>query len=132
MVSRHAYFRTLREWSNIYAYERYVRVRRSMAKKYIQSDGVMRRLWELVANKEGSQAEYKADNRDIVGYSHRLVLPQQDAARLAPDHELGKQLKHYHPKHARDGQQGDGDENPLYHPNIGALAKPSLNPGSFA
>jgi len=103
-----------------------------MAKKYIQNDGVMRRLWELVADKQGSQAEYKVDNREIVGYNHQLVLPQQDAARFAPDHELGKQLKHYHPKHVRDGQSGDGDEDPLYHPKIGALAKQSLNSGSFA
>lgn len=101
---------------------------RSTTRKYIRNDGVMRRIKDLCADQKGAKFEYKIDNQDVVGYTHRLVLSPQDAGRLAPTHSLGKQLKHYHPKHARK----EDDENPLYHPKIRCLAKKSLNRSAFA
>ncbi|SNZ06445.1 hypothetical protein SAMN06269185_1173 [Natronoarchaeum philippinense] len=120
------YFVQLHETSNITSYERYVRVRRTMAKKYVRSTGAMRRILELLAQMEGSDTVYKpgnsGPNEDIVGYNHRLVLPKADARELIPMHTRGKQLKHYHPQYVN----GD-EENPLHHPKIGVLLKKSLN-----
>jgi hypothetical protein len=123
-----SYFVAPHDWSNLTTYERYVRVQRSTAKKYIRNDGVMRRIADLCSDQKGAKFEYKVDNQDVVGYNHRLVLSSQDAGRLAPTHSLGKQLKHYHPKHARK----EDDEDPLYHPKIGCLVKKSLNQSAFA
>ncbi|GAA0665351.1 hypothetical protein ACFQDG_02990 [Natronoarchaeum mannanilyticum] len=120
------YFVQLHETSNITTYERYVRVRRTMAKKFVRSTGAMRRILELLAQKEGSDTVYKPSNagpnEDIVGYNHRLVLPKADARELIPMHTRGKQIKHYHPQYVN----GD-EENPLHHPKIGILLKKSLN-----
>ncbi|MCL9812614.1 hypothetical protein [Natranaeroarchaeum aerophilus] len=126
------YFTAIHPTSNITTYERYVRVHRSMAEKYVRSTGAMRRIFELLAQKEGSDIVYKPSNsgpnKDIVGYNHRLVLPKPDARELIPMHSRGKQLKHYHPEYVH----GD-DEDALYHPKIGVLLKKSLNKGqSFA
>jgi len=43
------YFVQLHETSNITTYERYVRVRRTMAKKFVRSTGAMRRILEYVS-----------------------------------------------------------------------------------
>ena len=124
---RAGYFQTIHKWSNITKYERYVRITRNMSQKVINRDGVLRRLWELCAPKKGSKAEYKVDNEEIVGKNHTLVFPKKDARRLIPGHRLGKRLKHYHPKHVRETNDGD----PLYHPKVGALANKALNGCSF-
>ncbi|MCL9812591.1 hypothetical protein [Natranaeroarchaeum aerophilus] len=112
--------------SNITSYERYVRIQRSMSQKYIRSTGAFRRIFELLAQKEGSSVVYKPDNcgpnKDIVGYNHRLIIPKTDARELIPMHTRGKQLKHYHPEYVN----GDED-NPLHHPKVGVLLKKSLN-----
>jgi hypothetical protein len=130
-VSPH-YFATLHEWSSLYEYERYVRVSRNMAQKYISNDGIMRRLLMLCADERGSKAELKIDNEDVVGYNHRLILPRSDAQRLIDGHTAGKQLKHYHPKHVRDSEAEGADEDPLYHPKLGALARKSLDGSAWA
>jgi hypothetical protein len=130
-VSPH-YFVTVHDWSSIYEYERYVRVRRNMAQKYISNDGIMRRLLMLCADERGSKAELKIDNEDVVGYNHRLVLPRADAQRLIDGHTAGKQLKHYHPKHVRDSEDETAEEDPLYHPKVGALARKSLDGSAWA
>ncbi|WP_276259917.1 hypothetical protein [Haloglomus litoreum] len=130
-VSPH-YFAALHDWSSIYEYERYVRVRRGMAKKYISNDGIMRRLLMLCADERGSKAELKLDNEDVVGYNHRLILPRADAQRLIDGHTAGKQLKHYHPKHVRDSEDDGADEDPLYHPKVGALARKSLDGSAWS
>ena len=115
------------EMSNITTYERYVRLRRSMSPKVVGETGIMHRLFHLCAQENGSRVEYKADNQEIVGYNHRVVLPKQDVQRLFGHHQAGKQLKHYHPKHVRGADESD----PLYHPKVGVLAKKSLSSGAF-
>lgn len=115
------------EMSNITTYERYVRINRSMSPKLVGRAGIMQRLLHLYATEEGSQFEYKADNRDVVGYNHRVVLGTQDARELVSGHRYGKQIKHYHPKHVRTKDETD----PLYHPKVGVLLKKSLNGQAF-
>ncbi|MFC7211225.1 hypothetical protein ACFQL3_12155 [Natronoarchaeum sp. GCM10025321] len=126
------HFTTIHPTSNITTYERYVRIQRSMAEKYVRSTGSLRRLFELLAQREGSSVVYKADNSgpntDIVGYNHRLIIPKADAREMIPMHSRGKQLKHYHPEYVH----GD-EEDAMHHPKVGVLLKKSLNKSrSFA
>lgn len=118
---------SVNEMSNITTYERYVRVNRNWSQKIVGRAGIMQRLMHLCATEKGSKFEYRVDNEDIVGYNHRVILPKRDAQRLISGHRFGKQIKHYHPKHVRENNEGD----PLYHPKVGVLLKKSLTGHSF-
>ncbi|WP_435317958.1 DNA-binding protein [Haloarchaeobius sp. TZWSO28] len=109
--------------SRVTSYERYVRVRRSMASKLLAS-GTMMKAMHLLANREGSKAEYKANNEDVEGYMHRLWVGPDDARELIPKHRYGFQFKHYHPKHVHSDPA-----NPLYHPKVGVLINQQRNGG---
>ena len=109
--------------SRVTAYERYVRVRRSMASKLLAS-GTMMQAMHLLADEKGSKVEYKADNEDIVGYMHRLWVGPDSAKKLIPSHRYGFQFKHYHPKHVHSDP-----EEPLYHPKVGVLVNQQRNGG---
>ena len=116
------------EMSNITTYERYVRVNRNWSSKLVGRTGSIQRLMQLYAEEKGSQFELKVNNKDEIGHNTRAVLAKQDARQLINGHRLGKQIKHYHPKHVRTNDNGD----PLYHPKVGVLLKKSLNGHSFA
>ncbi|WP_435360388.1 DNA-binding protein [Haloarchaeobius sp. DFWS5] len=110
--------------SRVTAYERYVRIRRSMASKLLAS-GTMMKVMHLLANREGSKAEYKADNEKVEGYMHRLWVGPTDARELIPRHRYGFQFKHYHPKHVHSDPT-----DPLYHPKVGVLINQQRNGGN--
>ncbi|WP_458205770.1 DUF7845 domain-containing protein [Haladaptatus sp. NG-SE-30] len=115
------------EFSNITAYERYLRLRREMARKLIHDDGIFMRLLHLYAFEKGTEMAYQVDNTEIIGYNHRVLLPRVAAKKLAPGHRFGKQLKHYHPKYVRGTEN---DDDPLFHPKLGALFKRNLHDGN--
>lgn len=119
---------SVHEMSNITTYERYVRLNRIWSEKLVGCTGVMQRLMHLCATEKGSKFEYRANNKEIVGYNHRTILPKQDAQRLISGHRYGKQAKHYHPKHVRTQNEDD----PLYHPKIGVLVNKSLTGHAIA
>jgi len=118
---------SVHEMSNITTYERYVRIHREKSSKIVGRTGIMQRLFTLCADEEGSKVQYKANNEDIVGYNHRVLLPKKDARQVFSGHQYGKQIKHYHPKHVRAEDESD----PLYHPKLGVLLKKSLTGHSF-
>jgi len=126
----------LHDYSSITQLEVYARLQRDMASKVVGGSGVMRRLFDLVADRKGSSVTYHADNdapnMDIVGYNHRLLFDAADASLLfddvsRPGKRRGGQLKHYHPEYVR-GEESQDD--PLYHPKVGWLFKTSLNDGN--
>jgi len=110
-----SYFRRVLPDSSISTCELYVRLRRSYAKKLVRTDGVMYRLMHLLANKEGTQWTYSADNEDIVGKRHAMDLDPTSAAEIGPDHTSGIRLKCYHPKHVRSEES---DDDPLSSPKF--------------
>lgn len=114
------YFTQPAETSNVTTYERYVRLRRSMAEKVTQTSGIMNRIFQLLADEEGSEVVLALNNSEIVGYNHRLKLPTEFADDLIPTHHLGKQI--LPSEHVRT----EDNEDPLYHPKIGVLVKKSL------
>lgn len=105
--------------STITTYERYVRISRQFTNTLVQSDGYLMQLMHLLASNRGSNVTYKADNTEVVGYNHRMLLPRKSAREL-PWLTHGIQLKFYHPKHAR---QDASDDDPLAHPKFGVLFK---------
>ena len=123
---REGYFRApAHSLSNIYEYERYVRITRSMNQKLIGQGGVMQKLMLLLAEKEGTQATYDIDNEDVVGKLHKIKLEPVDVRKLLPGHHRGRQLKSYLPEHPDKFDP----EDDLYHPKVGVLLRKSLNSG---
>jgi hypothetical protein len=118
-------------YSSIHQHERYLRVDRDEGQKLTRSDGTFRRLFDLLAGREGSKVVYSADDREAVGWNHQVRL-SRGAAREAFDgtgvgglEAVGHQLKLYRPKHVGDRDPDD----PLAHPKLGALFKSGLNGG---
>lgn len=107
------YFADVHPFSNLWQFEYYVRVNRERGKAVIGNNGPLRRIFEHVES-EGSFRELREDDGKTTGYHHRVKVDSAGASVLVPDHQLGKQFKHYHPKHPRSDPS-----DPLYHPKIG-------------
>ena len=66
------YFRgPVHPMSNIYTYERYVRLTRNMNKKLIGNAGAMQKIQLLLASERDTYAEITIDNEDVVGKRHQ-------------------------------------------------------------
>jgi hypothetical protein len=119
-----SYFRRVLPDSSISTLELYVRLRRGYAKKLVRTDGIMYRLMHLLADQEGTQWTYSADNEDIVGKRHAMDLDPASVAELGPDHSAGVRLKCYHPKHVRSEES---DDDPLSSPKFGVAFHRSID-----
>jgi hypothetical protein len=118
------YFNQPRGDSNITTLERYYRLKREYATKLTRSTGAFYGLMHLLAGEEGTEWVYSGDNSQIVGHRHAFDLSPGAAAELAPAHSLGKRLKCYHPKYAR---QSESSDDPLSSPKFGVAFHSSLN-----
>ncbi|QSG02533.1 DUF7845 domain-containing protein [Natranaeroarchaeum sulfidigenes] len=119
-----SYFRRPLPESTISTLEFYVRLRRQYAEKLIRTDGAFYRLMHLLADEEGTEWVYSANNKEIVGHRHAMDLCPQSAAELGPDHSAGIRMKCYHPKHARDSES---DDDPLSSPKFGVAFHKSID-----
>lgn len=122
------YFEDVHEFSNIGTFERYVRVSREKSRALIGQGGIFERVWEHVGASEGSFRELREDDRGAVGYHHQVRFDSGGSEALLDGHVLGKQLKHYHPKHVRS----EGSDDPLAHPKFGVCFKKGLTSGDAA
>jgi len=124
---REGYFRAqAHPISNIYEYERYIRLTRSMNQNLIGQGGIMQKLMLLLATKEGTQATYDIDNEDAVGKLHKVLLEPVDVTEMLPSHHRGRQLKSY----LTENPDYFDEDDDLYHPKVGVLLKKSLNNGA--
>ena len=119
-----SYFQNPRGDSNIVTLEQYVRITRDYAMKLVQSDGIMYRIMHLLADKEGTEWVYSADNTDIVGHRHAFDLDPTSVSDLISDHSLGKRAKLYHPKYVRERET---DDDPLSSPKLGVAFHKSID-----
>jgi DNA-binding transcriptional ArsR family regulator len=110
----------IHDYSNVFRFERYVRVDRDKSEQLIGTGGPLQQIFERVRTASKFR-ELREDDRGLEGYHHRVRFDGGAASRLIDDHRLGKQIKHYHPEHTRD----DGDD-PLYHPKVGVSLESSL------
>lgn len=117
------YFDRIHLYSNIWRFELYVRLVLEKAKAVIGSDGPLQRIFEHVSS-EGSFRELREDDGKIEGYHHRVKFDSGGASALLSGHSLGKQIKHYHPKHVH----ADADD-PLHHPKVGVCYLSKLTDG---
>lgn len=116
------YFGRLNPMSNIFAFERYVRVDRAKAKRVIGPDSPMRGIFRYIDG-DAKFRELREDDRNgVEGYHHRVRLDSVGSGALIPGHSMGRRIKHYHPEHPRSDPS-----DPLYHPKIGASLQTKLN-----
>ncbi|MFC4436993.1 MULTISPECIES: DUF7845 domain-containing protein [Natrialbaceae] len=119
------YFRTdPHPASRMWAYERYVRIRRSWAEK-LSSAGVLQKVVHHLADLEGVKAELHIDNKEVVNHQNRLFLNPASAGELLPGHTYGRKLEIY--------QLADPDavskDHPSYHPKVEVLVNKKMNAG---
>lgn len=110
----------IHHYSNIFQYERYVRISRDKSKALIGRGGPLEQIFEYIKT-EADFRELREDNRDIHGYHHRVKFDSDGANRLISGHKIGKKIKHYHPEHPRDSP-----DSPLYHPKVGVSLQHNL------
>lgn len=103
------------EYSRVYQYERYVRLRREVSEDHIVgSGGIIDQLADFMSDQSG-RGSYKWDNEEIVGHYLSVASDPDTWAMLLPGEERhGTALKNYHPKHPR----ASGGEDPLSHPKV--------------
>ncbi|WP_281195804.1 hypothetical protein [Halorubrum sp. F4] len=118
------YLRQPRPSSSITTVEYYVRFYRQYQQKLVRSDGAFYRLMFLLADEEGTEWVYSADNSEIVGYRHALDLDPASMSKLGPDLSRGMRLKTYHPKRVRSDESGD---DPLASPKYGVAFHRSID-----
>lgn len=106
------------EYSNVTRYALYVRVADEKSGTVIGRDGTFERIWEQVGTGDGKFRELREDDRGTQGYFHQLKMDSGGSETLFPDHVLGKQLKHYHPKHVRSEETRTDSDDPLAHPKV--------------
>ncbi|MFC6716257.1 DNA-binding protein [Natrialbaceae archaeon GCM10025810] len=109
-------------YSRIWAYERYVRIRREWAERLARS-GVLHRVMHLLADEKGTKAELKIDNEEEINHQNRLVLSPASVAKLFPGHTYGRKLEIYLLK---DANAVDKD-HPSYHPKVEVLVNKKMN-----
>jgi hypothetical protein len=122
-----SYFRRPLPSSNLTTVEYYVRFYRQYQQKLVRSDGAFYRLMFLLADEEGTEWVYSADNSEIVGYRHALDLDPASMSKLGPDLSHGMRLKTYHPKRVRSEERED---DPLSSPKYGVAFHRSIDGGS--
>lgn len=119
------YFRTEpHEASRMWAYERYVRIRREWAEK-LSSAGVLQKVAHYLSDLEGVKAELHIDNQEIVNHQNRLFLNPTSAGELLPGHTYGRKFEIYQLK----DPDAVSKDHPSYHPKVEVLVNKSMNDG---
>ncbi|WP_222915034.1 DNA-binding protein [Natrinema sp. SYSU A 869] len=108
--------------SRMWAYERYVRIRREWAEK-LSSAGVLQKVAHYLSDLEGVKAELHIDNEEVVNHQNRLFLNPASVSELLPGHTYGRKFEIY--------QLADPDavskDHPSYHPKVEVLVNKSMN-----
>ncbi|QSX00886.1 DNA-binding protein [Haloterrigena alkaliphila] len=119
------YFRTEpHSASRMWAYERYVRIRREWAEK-LSSAGVLQKIAHYLSDLEGVKAELHIDNEEVVNHQNRLFLNPASAAKLLPGHTYGRKFEIYQLK----DPDAVSKDHPSYHPKVEVLVNKSMNDG---
>ncbi|WP_408957257.1 DNA-binding protein [Natrinema sp. 74] len=119
------YFRTEpHEASRMWAYERYVRIRREWAEK-LSSAGVLQKVAHYLSDLKGVKAELHIDNREVINHQNRLFLDPSSAGELLPGHTYGRKFEIYQLK----DPDAVSKDHPSYHPKVEVLVNKSMNDG---
>lgn len=108
------------DYSNVFQYEKYVRISRDKSEQVIGRGGPLEQIFEHVET-EADFRELREDDRELQGYHHRVKFDSEAADSLLSGHTYGKKVKHYHPENPRDDAS-----SPLYHPKVGVSLQSNL------
>jgi len=104
----------IHEWSRVYNYALYVRVRRSVSDRHLAgSEGLLERLAVFSSRRQG-KGHYEWDNEEITAHYTTVGLNRTALQNLLPDQRVGKVLKLYHLKHPPANAAAD----PTSHPKL--------------
>ncbi|KDE56697.1 hypothetical protein EL22_25345 [Halostagnicola sp. A56] len=110
--------------SRMWAYERYVRIRREWAEK-LSSAGVLQKVAHYLSDLKGVKAELHIDNEEVINHQNRLFLYPTSASKLLPGHTFGRKLEIYQLK----DPDAVSKDHPSYHPKVEVLVNKSMNDG---
>ncbi|AHG00332.1 hypothetical protein HALLA_17535 [Halostagnicola larsenii XH-48] len=110
--------------SRMWAYERYVRIRREWAEK-LSSAGVLQKVAHYLSDLEGVKAELHIDNEEVINHQNRLFLDPTSASKLLPGHTFGRKFEIYQLKNP----DAVSKDHPSYHPKVEVLVNKSNNDG---
>jgi DNA-binding transcriptional ArsR family regulator len=116
------YFEEVHRYSNIFAFERYVRIARSKSGAVFGTNSPMERAFEYIGGHAKFRELREDDRNGVMGYHHRMRYDSAAAGMLIPGHGYGKRVKHYHPEHPRTDPS-----DVLYHPKFGVSLQKGLN-----
>jgi len=108
--------------SRMWAYERYVRIRREWAEK-LSSAGVLQKVAHYLSDLKGVKAELHIDNEEVVNHQNRLFLNPASAGKLFPGHSYGRKFEIYQLK----DPDAVSKNHPSYHPKAEVLVNKSMN-----
>lgn len=111
-------------YSRMWAYERYVRMRRERAESLARS-GVLHTVMLHLADEEGVKATLDIDNEEVINHQNRLVLDPASMATLLPGHSYGRKFEIYQLKDA----DAVSPDHPSYHPKVEVLVNKAMNDG---
>ncbi|WP_137289031.1 DUF7845 domain-containing protein [Natronorubrum halophilum] len=119
------YFRTEpHAASRMWAYERYVRLRREWAEK-LSSAGVLQKVALYLSDLKGVKAELHIDNEETINHQNRLFLNPASAGKLMPGHTYGRKFEIYQLKNP----DAVSKNHPSYHPKVEVLVNKARNDG---
>jgi hypothetical protein len=110
------------EASRMWAYERYIRIRREWAEK-LSSAGVLQKVAHYLSDLEGVKAELHINNKEAINHQNRLFLDPASAGELLPGHTYGRKFEIYQLK----DPDAVSKNHPSYHPKVEVLVNKSMN-----
>ncbi|QLK25125.1 DNA-binding protein [Natrinema zhouii] len=110
------------EASRMWAYERYVRIRREWAEK-LSSAGVLQKVAHYLSDLKGVKAELHINNKEAINHQNRLFLDPASAGELLPGHTYGRKFEIYQLK----DPDAVSKDHPSYHPKVEVLVNKSMN-----
>jgi hypothetical protein len=102
-------------WSIVIDGELYVRIDEDHSGPLIGVNGPLERMNMVLAGERSGYRKRVADDQEFPGYYHTMTFGSMRARKLLSDHQLGKEIKHYHVKHRENLPEDD----PLRHPKLG-------------
>ena len=113
------YFKQIHELSNIQDVALYVRLNKNRSGPIYAAEGPLVQISRVLQSDREGYRSLKQDNSDqqgarVPGWNNAAILDSYNIRQLFPDHNLGKEVKHYYVKSPLNRP----DSDPLAHPKL--------------
>jgi hypothetical protein len=92
----------------------YVRLERGESGPLFAADGPIARAHNVIQGDRSGYRKHEEDNTKIPGYKVSSIVPDTKADTLIKGHDLGKELKHYYPKHPDKFEPTEAPHHPKF------------------